>query len=318
MITRYTFPSPTGPADIIETPRFRLEGGEFLGAGLQRVALEEIDYAIAALGSLRLDIAVHESRKAFRRVRALLRLVRDPLGYGAYRAENVALRDLGRSIGGSRDATVMVETVVGLSYLYDDVLQPGAFETLRTNLLERDKMIRRRVSGERIDQVVEGLVAARARFADWDRTVLPDDFSAVAGGLHRVYRRGRNRMADAYGEQSSEAFHVWRKRVRYLRFQMAVLEGMWPELQRGIATDLAYLSDALGAEHDLAELHRLLDDEPEMLPSDTARQVLQGLLVGNQTRLQRACYPVGARLYSESPEDFVRRLGGYWEVWRPA
>ncbi|MBT8216103.1 MAG: CHAD domain-containing protein [Acidimicrobiia bacterium] len=315
-----TRPAPRSPSDHpdIETPPFRLGGGEFLGAGLQRVALEEIDYAIAALRSFRLDIGVHESRKAFRRVRAALRLVRDPLGYGVYRAENVALRDLGRLIGGSRDATVMVETVVGLSYLYGDVLQPGAFDTLRSNLLERDKLIRRRVTGDRIESVVTGLEAARDRFAAWDRHLLDDGFESVAGGLHRVYRRGRRRMADAYREPSSEAFHVWRKRVRYLRFQMALLEGMWPELQRGIATDLEYLADALGAEHDLAELHRLLDTEPEMLPSDTARQVLQGILVGNQARLRRACEPVGARLYSEAPNDFVRRLGGYWEVWRPA
>ena len=312
--------APYSPADHpdIEKPPFRLGGGEFLGAGLQRVALEEIDYAIAALRSFRLDIGVHESRKAFRRVRAALRLVRDPLGYGVYRAENVALRDLGREIGGSRDATVMVETVVGLSHLYGDVLQPGAFDTLRSNLLERDKMIRRRVSGDRIESVIAGLEAARARFASWDRHLLDDGFESVAGGLHRVYRRGRRRMADAYREPSSEAFHVWRKRVRYLRFQMALLEGMWPELQRGIATDLAYLADALGAEHDLAELHGLLDAEPEMLPSDTARQVLQGILVDNQARLRRACEPVGGRLYSEAPDDFVRRLGGYWEVWRPA
>lgn len=300
-------------------PAFRLGGGEFLGDGMQRLSLEQLDYAIEALTTQRIDIGIHEARKAFRRVRALLRLVRDPLGDTVYRAENVALRDLGRLIGGARDATVMVETVIGMSTLYGDVLQPGAFDTLRANLLERDKLVQRRVSGSRVDEVLAGLRAIRGRFAAWPaRHALEDDFAMIEGGLRRVYRRGRNRMADAYEQETAEAFHLWRKRVRYLRFQMTLLEGMWPGLQRGIVTDLAFLAEALGAEHDLAELHRLLEEEPEMLPDEGARHVLQGLLIANRTRLQKAAHPVGARLYGERPKEFVARIGGYWEVWRPA
>jgi CHAD domain-containing protein len=300
----------------LEVPEFRLDGGEYLAAGLQRVGLEQLDYAIEALCSLRIDIGIHEARKALRRVRALLRLVRDPLGDRVYRTENVILRDAGRLIGSSRDATVMVETVAGLSFLYRDLLQPGAFDILRAHLLERDKLIRRRVAGSRVEEVVETLGAARDRFAAWPRTTLDDGFDEITGGLTRVYRRGRNRMADAYRLETPEAFHVWRKRVRYLRFQMTLLEGMWPRLQQGIVNDLAYLADALGAEHDLAELYRLLEEEPEMLPDENARHLLQGLLLRNRARLQEAARPVGARLYAEEPEDFVRRLGMYWEAWR--
>ena len=301
----------------ISSPDFQLGGGEFLAAGLQRISLEQLDHAIAALTTLRIDIGIHEARKALRRVRAVLRLVRDPLGDRVYRAENVALRDAGRQIGGSRDATVMVETVVGLSFLYRDVLAPGAFDVLRAHLVERDKLIRRRVEGAGARDVVAVLEEVRRRFGA--RTpALADDFSEIADGLGRVYRRGRNRMADAYASGTADAFHLWRKRVRYLRFQMTLLEGMWPELQRGLVSDLAYLADALGAEHDLAELYRLLDEEPEMLPDDNARHLLQGLLARNRTRLQAAARPVGARLYAEEPADFVMRLGAYWEAWRPA
>ncbi|MGI9648751.1 MAG: CHAD domain-containing protein [Acidimicrobiia bacterium] len=301
-----------------DTPQFRLGGGEFLADGLQRISLEQLDYAIAALEQSRIDIGIHEARKALRRVRATLRLVRDPLGDAVYRAENVALRDAGRLIGGSRDATVLVETVIGLGFLYQEVLQPGAFDTLRANLLERDKLIRKRVSGDRIEEVLTAIGAARDRFAAWpSRGVVRDGFPVVSDGIRRVYRRGRHRMADAYREETSEAFHVWRKRVRYLRFQMTLLEGMWPGMQRGIVSDLSYLADALGAEHDLAELYRLLENEPEMLPDENARHLLQGLLVRNRIRLQEAAAPAGARLYSERPDEFVDRLGGYWQVWRP-
>ncbi|MGI9609351.1 MAG: CHAD domain-containing protein, partial [Acidimicrobiia bacterium] len=84
-----------------------------------------------------------------------------------------------------------------------------------------------------------------------------------------------------------------------------------------IVTDLAYLADALGADHDLAELYRLLDEEPEMLPDANARHLLQGLLLRNRSRLQAAAQPIGARLYAEDPSAFTQRLGVYWEAWRP-
>ncbi|MBT8193379.1 MAG: CHAD domain-containing protein [Acidimicrobiia bacterium] len=317
-ISRGAAPHPAPPS-----PNLALAGGEFLATGLQRISLEQLDYAVAALTGMRIDIGIHEARKSLRRVRAVLRLVRDPLGDRTYRAENVALRDAGRLIGGSRDATVMVETVSGLAFLYRDLLVPGAFDVLRSHLLERDKLIRRRVSGERIDEVVLALTGARERFAAWPSRqgtsgTLDEGFSTVEAGIRRVYRRGRNRMADAYLEETPEAFHVWRKRVRYLRFQTTLLEGMWPGMQRGIVKDLAYLADALGAEHDLAELYRLLDEEPEMLPDENARHLLQGLLLRNRTRLQAAAHPVGARLYAEAPRAFTQRLGTYWEAWRPA
>ena len=124
------------PASLVpESPEFQLGGGDFLAGGLQRISLEQLDYAMAALDGMRIDIGIHEARKALRRVRATLRLVRDPLGEAVYRAENDALRDAGRLIGGSRDATVMVETVIGLGFLYRGGLQPGAFDLLRANLL---------------------------------------------------------------------------------------------------------------------------------------------------------------------------------------
>ncbi len=319
MTTKGRFAEPEAPARTVipTSPYFRLDGGEFLAAGLQRVGLEQLDHAINALETMRVDIGIHEARKALRRVRAVLRLVRDPLGDRVYRAENVALRDAGRLIGNSRDATVMVETVVGLSFLYRDVLQPGAFDILRSHLLERDKLLRRRVSRSRLDDVMATLGAVRNRFAAWPAQTLGEGYGEVGGGLLRVYRRGRNRMGDAYRQGTAAAFHVWRKRVRYLRFQMTLLESMWPELQREIINDLAYLADALGAEHDLSELERLLEEEPEMLPDENARNLLQGLLVRNRVRLQEAARPVGARLYAEEPAHFVQRLGVYWEAWRP-
>ena len=56
-------------------------------------------------------VAVHETRKALKRLRALLRLIRPAIGDDAFRHENAQLRDIGLSLSGARDRHVLLETV---------------------------------------------------------------------------------------------------------------------------------------------------------------------------------------------------------------
>jgi CHAD domain-containing protein len=61
--------------------------------------------ATDALGNKRVsDTDIHEARKAVKRARAALRLMRDALPQAAYRRENAALRDASRPLSSVRDA----------------------------------------------------------------------------------------------------------------------------------------------------------------------------------------------------------------------
>ena len=58
---------------------YRLEPQEPLGAGIKRIAREQIDQALEQLTANpeNRDEAVHDARKRFKKIRAALRLVRD-------------------------------------------------------------------------------------------------------------------------------------------------------------------------------------------------------------------------------------------------
>src|SRR5215218_7361593 len=93
--------------------RYRLEAGEPMPDGVRRIALGQLDLVaddIAAPDDGPDDEAVHEARKAFKRLRALLRVNRDQLGDDIRRRENAAFRDAGRRLSGARDARVVVAT----------------------------------------------------------------------------------------------------------------------------------------------------------------------------------------------------------------
>ncbi len=123
-------------------------------------------------------------------------------------------------------------------------------------------------------------------------------------------------MSDAYADPSTSSFHLWRKRVRYLRYQMELLAPVWPQVIGGLARDLSNLAEGLGAEHDLALLAELVERQPSLAPDSAHRHLLLALLRQNRHDLQLVMRRLGQRIYHEPPGVFVKRLGAYWSAAR--
>ena len=141
---------PAVPAAIRFLPAvpegFELSDSERLSDGLRRLSLEEFDRAIGGLlhGS-DVDVAVHEARKSMKRLRAVLRMIRDELGEERYRRENELLRNTARLIGPVRDSAVLMKTVATTRARFAVHLRRSAFETLESNLARRHEEARARL-----------------------------------------------------------------------------------------------------------------------------------------------------------------------------
>src|SRR5689334_5586263 len=89
---------------------YHFENDESASEGVKRVAREEIDSAIDSLRSKHgrdRDEGIHEARKSIKKLRALLRLVRNELG-DAYESDVSRLREVGRKLSEFRDAGALV------------------------------------------------------------------------------------------------------------------------------------------------------------------------------------------------------------------
>ena len=296
---------------------YRLEAEELFPQGVRRIAREQLDRAVEQLTEAEdRDEAVHEARKHFKKIRAVLRLVRDEIGEDVYKPENVCYRDAGRRLAPVRDSFVMVETLDGVRARFAETLAPDAFETLREALVERHADAKRRILEEEgaADQVVATLREARGRISDWP--IEHDGVLAFRGGLRRVYKRGRNRLADARDEPGVAVLHEWRKRVKYLWYHTRILQPIWSDPLGELADELHDLASYLGDDHDLAVLRATVAEEPELCEDDQAVQHLAGLIDRRRAELQVAAWPVGERIYVETPDAFVARIRAYWGIWR--
>lgn len=298
---------------------YRLDAAESFPDGIKRIAREQLDQAVEQLTEAEdRDAAVHEARKGFKKIRAVLRLVRDEIGEDVYQAENVCYRDAGRKLAPVRDSFVKVETLDGVTAHFAETLAPEAFNGLREALVQRHAETQQRVLEEEhaAEQVVATLAEARGRIADWP--IEHKGVRAFRAGLRRVYKRGHNRLADARDEPGVEILHEWRKRVKYLWYHVRILQPIWSDLLDELADALHDLSDVLGDYHDLAIVRETVVREPDVRVDAQAAQHLIGLLDRRRAELEAAAWPLGERIYVETPDAFVARMSDYWDVWQRA
>jgi CHAD domain-containing protein len=292
---------------------FEFENSESVEAGIRRIVDGQLEAALADLtidDPKKADAAVHAARKRFKRIRAVLRLVRDELGEPVFTRENIAFRDGGGSLSEARDAHVLVMTLDSLKGSVD----PAAFAEARNLLLTRRRAVRKRVldQGNGLESVAKVVREARERVSAWS---IPDHgWPALKPGLKRIYGDGRTAFTQADIGGHADLFHEWRKRTKDLWHQLELLEPLWPDLLKPLAEQFHTLADHLGNEHDLAVLKEVL--EADALARADGASPLIDAIEARRIDLQREARSLGARLFAEKPAAFVRRLGKYWRAWK--
>lgn len=297
---------------------YRFKTQETIPIGIKRIADEQIESAIYALTrSIKANRAkaIHSARKHFKKLRALVRLVRDDVGQEAYKRENVCFRDAGRELSDVRDAEVRVETLNQLIDHYRDSLDPEQFEGIRQVLIDAYETARKSEGPgkEEIAAIVSDLEAAQVRIQEWE---IQNEWEAIQDSLHRVYKRGYRSFSKACEQTTPENLHEWRKRVKYLWYHLRLLSPMWPKTLKTMRKQTKKLSDLLGDDHDLTVLRTFIVDDPEMFADHEQLGVLLALIQRRKLELQTQARFLGQRLYAEKPKAFNKRMRGYWYTWR--
>ncbi len=303
--------------------RLGLHRNERPAVGVWRMILAQLDLAIGAVEAARggaLDArTIHETRKALKRLRALLRLVRAEIGEPAYVREAAVLRDAGRTLAEARDAEVMLATLDGvIARGRRRLAGRGGVRRARVRLAADCERARAGALAEPHTRAafLGSLRACRARVETWN-LASADDSRTLEPGLRRVYRQGRARHRRAIRRSGKDArrMHEWRKRVKDLRY-MAEAIGP-PGSHSRLARRADALGEVLGEDHDLA----VLDDWIRAQRAKGGKRGRRATAIGRRSakhlrreiarrrrKLRRRALRDGERLYRARPKKFVRRL----------
>ena len=297
---------------------YRLKANESVSKGIKRIVNEQIEKAIdelAATDELGVDEAVHKARQRLKKIRAVVRLVRDRLGKKAYQQENARFRDLGRSLANLRDGQVRIATLDNLTAHFADTVESDAFTGIRHELgVDYRREYQSILDKGTIISVRNQLKDIKDEVNKWK--IGSNNWSAVDSSLKRVYQRGDRALDKARSKPTVENLHDWRKRVKYLRYQLKILRPIWYEMTEEWNDRTHDLSDYLGEDHDLAVLKELVLSQPERFDRQNTLSTLTALIDRRREELQSSAMFLGRRIYTEKPRNFVDRLGNYWQIWQ--
>ena len=205
---------------------FHVRASESVTINVRRMARDRLDDAVedleAAVRGEDVHANVHEARKRNKHVRSLTRLVRGAAP-DLHDEANATVRDAARLLSRLRDRQAVLETLDDLVEHEDLAAVAAAAASVRGPLEEaRDQ------------------AAAEAR-EDIDRRWACSSRS-VTGGLVGAARRGRRRrrrlredlwaVPRPHGRRlqrpDDRRLHEWRKRVKYHRYHLRMLEPLWP------------------------------------------------------------------------------------------
>ncbi len=252
-------------------------------------------------------IAVHDLRKAFKRWRAILRLIAPVIGPEA-ELLRVEVRDLGRQFATARDGRA---ALAALADLGDDTpnLSPRSRATITGRLGHL-------VAGAEAASMTPDLkvrvgaawIRASDALARWP--IWRFDGKEATKQLAENYRRVRNSAPVDWSAATPEELHKFRQRVVEHRYQMELVEALWPKFIRVWVSEAQRLRDRLGAYQDLTVLLRLTEPHQPLSPW---RSRLTPLILQRQAEHVASAKRLAGRLLAEHPKAFRQRLAALWE-----
>jgi len=287
-----------------------LHPGEPVAPAVIAIAQDILAEAAAALADMDggKALAVHDYRKAMKRWRAFLRLI-EPFLPPDDRQLRIKARDLARQLTGARDLQAVLDALADLEKSELD-LSKTPLATIRDRV-EQAKLAAETttLTDELRGELHEALATSARAVEAWALHHI--SFRDVAGALARNYGRARRAVPAEWAQATAEELHELRKRVVEHRYQMDLVEPLWPRLGKLWVAEAQRLRERLGSHQDLVLLGRLT--APHQLLARWRSRI--GTLIDQRKAAHvAAAQRFAERLFAERPKAFRRRIEALWEV----
>jgi CHAD domain-containing protein len=255
---------------------------------------------------------IHEVRKIFKKIRSILRLYRASIGYSVYYRENVFFRDLGRVLSDARDKQVLLENASKIS----DTLPVDLKNEKITSLLDS-------LRKKRDDSLSEITQNEKLRFIEKQLAnhTLPEDlnfdgegFELIEKGIKRIYKQARNYLKEIKKQQEDTLIHDFRKRVKYLRYQMSILRPVYPEMIKAYRKALKKISDDTGDHRDYSIFLGHMEENDFYNLNTRQKQFIRDFIQTKNEKLLREALASSDKFFMEKPSDFIASMKKYNKI----
>jgi CHAD domain-containing protein len=277
--------------------KFVLKKKEPLPTGLRRIACEQLQLAMDYSSGVKpTAVSVHCARKAIKRTRAVLKLVRCNANRSAVKREEEILRDAAKLLAPNRDLYVQQMALKRLPICEENRACSLVWSRLRATQKDLKEH-----GNDDLKRFGIALKAARSKASGL--TVDNIDSVFIANSLKRTYRRARRRFKSVRSVPTGEKLHALRKVAKTFWHQMQLIDQISSKKLCGVCRNVGRLAKVLGDEHDLFMLLRALSDA-----SDPDSRAVKRELRQLRVKLQKRALKLGRKTFALAPSAFHERL----------
>ena len=138
-------------------------------------------------------------------------------------------------------------------------------------------------------------------------------FDDIADQLTRFYRDARRMIPTHWPDTDAEELHELRKRVVIHRYQIDIIEPLWPRFVKMWSGEAQRLRDRLGKHQDTLMLASLTGPHQ---PLARWRSRLATAIAERRAAHVAGAARLAARMFVEKPNALRRRLDAMWTVGR--
>ena len=300
-------------------PRFRIGSSADTAYELKKTLERQLLYVGSRYDPLQPPVGelIHETRQTYKRCRAILRLMRDAMGYESYFRENIILRDMQRDLSRIRDAEVQYQLFTTLSERFPEYINSAWFKRITESAKHtRDQELDQFLKSGKAKEISRQITLKSVQTQRYELT--GEDFEIIEGGMHRIYRQGRKIGKKVFGrEVDAIEVHTFRKRAKYLQYQLTYLRGISSDLIKAMSTTLEKLTEHLGYYNDLhLACTRLGEISFRSKYEQQQRDTLLSKLREEMQKVKADSELLYTDLYVEKPAQFIRRIRTYWSTYR--
>jgi CHAD domain-containing protein len=243
--------------------------------------------------------AVHNARTYIKKIRSLIQLGAPTMGSACRDRLRKKLREAAAVLGPMRDSDVRVQSL-------DEVIRKAGlpavrFDSIRSRLIDESGK-RRSKDRRQIPRVERILREIRKSIPSWPLDKM--DGKKIIRRVRRTYRRGRIALDLCSSSGNSVDFHLWRKLVKQLWYQLRITSRFWPDHALNRIRDTDLIGELAGKERDYTLLGKRLIG----LHNDPCSVLLVNRINKIIVTLRKKSISEGFRFYEERPKDFVKKL----------
>jgi CHAD domain-containing protein len=248
---------------------------------------------------LTIENKVHSVRKMFKKIRALLKLVKFK-DKSDYKKENYFFKESAKKLSQVRDMHVAIENLNN----FKESIKNKVLQKKINSLIHQINNSLSSINCQSLLNEIEKELNEKKESLTIEELLIVNKIKTLSVGFKKNYKLGKIKMKKSLQNNSSENIHCWRKHSKYLYLQSLLLSPLLKNSKKNFLYKVDNLSELLGKYHDLCNIEDLLLSDQFYDFNDKDKQKLFKIIQIEKMGLYNKIKKAGNKVFSESSSTF--------------